>query len=173
MRQPLSAVDAAWLRAEDPTNLMMVTGVLLFDEPLRFDRFRAVVEERLLRYPRFRQRVREVVRSFPSNGQVGVVIQKLNPILNGWCTYFRVGNSNRTFHAVDWTVRSELQLWLRRKHQCPWRTAKKRWGYHFLHDRCRLYQMVGKVSHLEGLRRKPPDEDDRRAGCGKAASPVR
>jgi WS/DGAT/MGAT family acyltransferase len=59
MRQPLSAVDAAWLRAEDPTNLMMVTGVLLFDEPLRFDRFRAVVEERLLRYPRFRQRVRE------------------------------------------------------------------------------------------------------------------
>src|SRR5262249_6569759 len=38
-------------------------------------------------------------------------------------------------------------------------------GYHFLHDRCRLYQMVGKVSHLEGLRRKPPEEDDRRAGC--------
>ena len=133
----------------------------------------------LLMWPRekacrnVRQRVREVVRSFPSNGQVGVVIQKLNPILNGWCTYFRVGNSNRTFHKVDWAVRSELQLWLRRKHQCPWRTAKKRWGYHFLHDRCRLYQMVGKVSHLEGLRRKPPDEDDRRAGCGKTARPVR
>ena len=57
-----------------------------------------------------RQRVREVVRSFSSNGQVGVVVQKLNPILNGWCTYFRVGNSNRTFHKVDWSVRSELQL---------------------------------------------------------------
>jgi hypothetical protein len=26
--------------------------------------------------------------------------------------------------------------------------------------------MVGKVSHLEGLRRKPPEVDDRRAGCG-------
>src|SRR5450755_948336 len=133
----------------------------------------------LLMWPRekacrnIRQRVREAVRSFPSNGQVGVVSQKLNPILNGWCTYFRVGNSNRTFHKVDWAVRSELQLWLRRKHQCPWRTAKKRWGYHFLHDRCRLYQMVGKVSHLEGLRRKSPDEDDRRAGCGKTARPVR
>ena len=141
--------------------------------------FRKAPGRMLLMWPRekacrnVRQRVREVVRSFPSNGQVGVVIQKLNPILNGWCTYFRVGNSNRTFHAVDWTVRSELQLWLRRKHQCPWRTAKKRWGYHFLHDRCRLYQMVGKVSHLEGLRRKPPEEDDRRAGCGKTACPVR
>jgi hypothetical protein len=95
------------------------------------------------------------------------------PILNGWCTYFRVGNTNWTFHKVDWAVRSELQLWLRRKHQCRWGTAKKRWGNHFLHERCRLYRMVGKVSHLEGLRRKPPDEDDRRAGCGKSACPVR
>jgi RNA-directed DNA polymerase len=141
--------------------------------------FRKAPGRMLLMWPRekacrnIRQRIREVVRCFPSNGQIGVVIQKLNPILNGWCTYFRVGNSNRTFHKVDWAVRSELQLWLRRKHQCPWRTAKKRWGYQFLHDRCRLYQMVGKVSHLEGLRRKPPEEDDRRAGCGKTARPVR
>jgi RNA-directed DNA polymerase len=141
--------------------------------------FRKAPGRMLLMWPRekacrnIRQRVREAVRSIPSNGQVGVVIQKLNPVLNGWCTYFRVGNSNRTFHKVDWAVRSELQLWLRRKHQCPWRTAQKRWGYHFLHDRCRLYRMVGKVSHLEGLRRTPPEEDDRRAGCGKTARPVR
>ncbi|PYT19926.1 MAG: hypothetical protein DMG58_35155 [Acidobacteria bacterium] len=39
----------------------------------------------------------------------------MNPILNGWCTYFRV--SNRIFHKIDWAVLSELQLWLRRKHQ--------------------------------------------------------
>jgi hypothetical protein len=39
-----------------------------------------------------------------------MVIQKLNPVLNGWCTYFRVGNSNWTFHKVDWAVRSELKL---------------------------------------------------------------
>jgi RNA-directed DNA polymerase len=51
-----------------------------------------------------RQGVREVARSFPSNGHVDVVIQKLNPVLNGWCTYFRVGNSNRAFHKVDWAV---------------------------------------------------------------------
>jgi RNA-directed DNA polymerase len=141
--------------------------------------FRKAPGRMLLMWPRekacsnVRQRAREAVRSIPSNGQVGMVIQKLNPILNGWCTYFRVGNSNRTFHKVDWAVRSEMQLWLRRKHQCPWGTAKKRWGYHFLHDRYRLYRMVGRVSHLEGLRRKPPEEDDRRAGCGKSARPVR
>jgi WS/DGAT/MGAT family acyltransferase len=58
-RKPLSAVDAAWLRMEDPTNLMMVTGVLLFDERLDPARFRAVIEERLLPFARFRQRVQE------------------------------------------------------------------------------------------------------------------
>jgi RNA-directed DNA polymerase len=120
-----------------------------------------------------RDRVREVVRSFPSSASIGEVIRKLNPVLNGWCTYFRAGNSNRVFHKVDWAVLSELQLWLRRKHQRSWRSARKHWNYQFLYKRCRLYQMVGRVSHLPGLRRTPPDEDGRRAGCGKSARPVR
>jgi diacylglycerol O-acyltransferase / wax synthase len=55
----VSAVDSAWLRMEDPTNLMMVTGVLLFDGRLDQRRLRAVVEERLLAFPRFRQRIQE------------------------------------------------------------------------------------------------------------------
>jgi group II intron reverse transcriptase/maturase len=97
-------------------------------------------------------RVREVIRSFRSSEPLAEVIRKLNPVLNGWCTYFRVGNSNRVFHKVDWMVRSELQLWLRRKYRCRWSSAKKRWNYRVLHDRCGLYRMVGKVSHLEGLR---------------------
>ena len=41
MAGPLSSVDAAWLRMEDPTNLMMVTGVLLFDGRVRQDHDRA------------------------------------------------------------------------------------------------------------------------------------
>jgi len=35
------------------------------------------------------------------------------------------------------------------------------------------YQMVGRVSHLPGLRRTPPTEDGGRAGCGQPARPVR
>jgi len=141
--------------------------------------FRKAPGRMLLMWPRtkaccnIRQRVREVVRSIPSNETVTAVIRKLNPVLNGWCTYFRVGNSNRTFHKVDWAVRSEVQLWLRRKHRCAWSAARGRWSYHVLHERCRLYRMVGKVSHLEGLRRTPPADGDRRAGCGKSARPVR
>ncbi len=120
-----------------------------------------------------RQRVREVVRSIPSSEPLPMVIGKLNPVLIGWCTYFRVGNSNRVFHEIDRAVRDEVQLWLRRKHRCAWYEARKRWDYRVLHEQYRLYRMVGKVSHLDGLWRTRPEEDGRRAGCGKTARPVR
>jgi WS/DGAT/MGAT family acyltransferase len=58
-RTPLSSVDAAWLRMEDPTNLMMVTGILVFEERLDPSAVRRVIEERLLGFPRFRRRVAE------------------------------------------------------------------------------------------------------------------
>ncbi|MDW8148772.1 MAG: wax ester/triacylglycerol synthase family O-acyltransferase [Roseiflexaceae bacterium] len=53
-----SSADAAWLRMEDPTNLMMITGVLIFDEPLDVARLYRVIEERLLVFDRFRMRVK-------------------------------------------------------------------------------------------------------------------
>jgi WS/DGAT/MGAT family acyltransferase len=59
MPEPLSSVDAAWLRMEDPTNLMMVTGILVFDEPLDPRRLRSTLARRLLPFERFRQRVEE------------------------------------------------------------------------------------------------------------------
>jgi len=115
-------------------------------------------KRRLYVFPRLKavkhvlERARRTVRSFPSACKLGEVIAKLNRVLIGWCTYFRVGHSNRVFHKVDWMIRSELQLWLRRKHRCTWRHARKRWNYSILHECWNLYRMVGKVSHLEGLR---------------------
>ncbi len=53
----MSPVDVAWLSMEEPTNLMMVNSVILFDRPLDIDRVRQVLEYRWLRYERFRQRV--------------------------------------------------------------------------------------------------------------------
>lgn len=55
--EPLAPVDHAWLRMEDPTNLMMVTGILIFDQPLDFERLQATFEQRVLSFKRFRQRV--------------------------------------------------------------------------------------------------------------------
>jgi WS/DGAT/MGAT family acyltransferase len=53
----LSNVDAAWLKMEDPTNLMMVSGVLTFARPLDMEYLRALIQHRLLQFRRFRQRV--------------------------------------------------------------------------------------------------------------------
>lgn len=61
-RERLSEVDNAWLRMEQPTNLMMITGVLVFDRPLDFQRLQWVYQQRLLRYRRFRQRVSRSLR---------------------------------------------------------------------------------------------------------------
>ena len=57
--EPLTAVDTAWLHMEEPTNLMMVTGFLVFDEVLDFGRLTRLMGERLLRVPRLTQRVVE------------------------------------------------------------------------------------------------------------------
>jgi WS/DGAT/MGAT family acyltransferase len=50
----MSSVDNAWLRMDRPTNRMAIIGVLVFDTPLDYERLRAVVEARMLRYRRFR-----------------------------------------------------------------------------------------------------------------------
>lgn len=53
----MSPVDVAWLSMDEPTNLMMVNAVIIFDEPLDIERVRQVLEYRWLRYERFKQRV--------------------------------------------------------------------------------------------------------------------
>jgi WS/DGAT/MGAT family acyltransferase len=55
--EALSNVDSAWLRMEEPTNLMTITALMSFDEKLDFRRLKATIEDRLLPFDRFRQRV--------------------------------------------------------------------------------------------------------------------
>lgn len=55
-RHSMAAVDAAWMRMDRPTNLMVVVGVLVLDQPLDFARFRDLIATRFLRFARFRCR---------------------------------------------------------------------------------------------------------------------
>jgi WS/DGAT/MGAT family acyltransferase len=58
--QRMSNADAAWLHMDQPTNLMVITGVLWFDEPPDWERVREILRTRLVeRFPRFHQRVVE------------------------------------------------------------------------------------------------------------------
>jgi len=52
-------VDSSWLRMEDSTNLMTITGMMILDGPLDFPRFKAMIEDRLMAHDRFRSIVSE------------------------------------------------------------------------------------------------------------------
>jgi diacylglycerol O-acyltransferase / wax synthase len=62
-RHRLPSADAAFLRMDRPTNLMVINFVMLFDELLDEARLRAVIRARLVeRYPRFSELVVEGLR---------------------------------------------------------------------------------------------------------------
>lgn len=56
-REPMNVVDTAWLRMDSAENLMVINGLLVFEEPMSRADFQSILEERLLaRHKRFRQR---------------------------------------------------------------------------------------------------------------------
>lgn len=55
--EPLAPADAAWLRMDRPENPMVIAGLFRFAGFLEPERARALLDERLLPLPRFRQRV--------------------------------------------------------------------------------------------------------------------
>lgn len=56
-REKMSPVDHAWLRMDGESNLMVIVGITVFARPVSLQRLHRLLEERLLRHRRFRQRV--------------------------------------------------------------------------------------------------------------------
>src|ERR1700674_1667248 len=55
-RERISGVDTAWLRMDQPTNLMMIVGVMMFEHKLGARAVKKILEARFLAFRRFRQR---------------------------------------------------------------------------------------------------------------------
>lgn len=53
----MSSVDRSWLRMESPENPMMISAVLIFEQPLSVSRLKRTLAERFLTFRRFSQRV--------------------------------------------------------------------------------------------------------------------
>jgi diacylglycerol O-acyltransferase / wax synthase len=58
-RERMTGVDTAWLRMDSPVNLMMITGVEIFDKPMSYSALARVLRKRLLQWDRFKQKVVE------------------------------------------------------------------------------------------------------------------
>ena len=56
-REKVAFSDHAWLRMDDPQNLMIITGLMTFAAPLELERLKELVQDSLLRFTRFRQRL--------------------------------------------------------------------------------------------------------------------
>ena len=55
----MSAVDSAWLRMDQPGNLLVINSVMWMDGECDFAAVRATIQERITdRFPRFRQYAR-------------------------------------------------------------------------------------------------------------------
>ena len=58
---------------------------------------------------------------------LAALLRKLNPVLRGWCNYFRHGVSSRTFSYLDHYAWWRVVWWMRKRHQgLNWSTLSRR-----------------------------------------------
>ena len=116
----------------------------------------------LFRWPRskamtaVRARIREVTnwRRWMRMEDIREVIAELNPILRGWCNYYRTGNASRHFLDVDRYVTDCIVRLLRRRrcHQGRGRNQRPiRWRQDWTHARLvndfGLFQLLGTIRY--------------------------
>ncbi len=57
-----------------------------------------------------------------------VLLRRLNPVLRGWCNYFRHGVSAATFRYVGSYAWRRVAMWLHKRHrQLPWKKLRNRY----------------------------------------------
>lgn len=72
-------------------------------------------------------KVKKITRS-DYNQSLGQLLHRLNPVLRGWCAYFRSGVSSRTFNYLRAYTWRRVVRWLRRKHRkASWRWLRSRY----------------------------------------------
>jgi RNA-directed DNA polymerase len=73
-------------------------------------------------------KVKTVCREVGVNQPMDVLIRRLNPVLRGWCAYFRPGVSSVTFAYLARYVWQTVWRWIRRKHRrTRWKELRHRY----------------------------------------------
>ncbi len=116
----------------------------------------------LFRWPRtkamtaLRARIRAVTswRRWTRMEDIREVIAELNPILRGWCNYFRTGNASRHFNSIDRYVTACIVRLLRRRrcHQGRGRNQRpvcwhKEWTHARLVNDFGLFKLLGTIRY--------------------------
>lgn len=73
-------------------------------------------------------KVKTVCREVEVNQPIDVLLRRLNPMLRGWCAYFRPGVSSVTFAYLSHYVWQTVWRWIRRKHRrTRWKELRRRY----------------------------------------------
>jgi RNA-directed DNA polymerase len=73
-------------------------------------------------------KVKTICRTTNINHRLSVLLHRLNPVLRGWCTYFRPGVSSTTFGFLGAITWRQVIAWLRRKHRrITWKALRRRY----------------------------------------------
>jgi len=74
------------------------------------------------------RKVKVVCRGTSVNQPLSVLLHRLNPMLRGWCAYFRPGVSSKTFGYLASFMWRQVMAWLRRKHRkTGWKALRRRY----------------------------------------------
>jgi WS/DGAT/MGAT family acyltransferase len=130
-RERISAVDTAWLRMDRPSNLMMISGVLIFRERLELARLRSVIAERFLVFRRFRQRPVET------------------PAMAFWESDRHFDLEHHVAHAAlpGRAGKSELQTFVSRLVATPLDPARPMWQFHLVDGYGGGSAVVARIHH--------------------------
>ena len=70
-------------------------------------------------------KVKQITRT-GQNQTLDQLLHRLNPVLRGWCAYFRHGVSSRTFNYLRAYTWRRVTIWLRAKHHGrDWRWLRR------------------------------------------------
>ncbi|MBF0468703.1 MAG: hypothetical protein HQK61_07435, partial [Desulfamplus sp.] len=61
MSETMTNADNFWLCMDDPVNLMVITAVMEFEEPLDYNRLYATIDNRLACFPRFKKKIEKPI----------------------------------------------------------------------------------------------------------------
>jgi RNA-directed DNA polymerase len=87
-------------------------------------------------------RIRALTRR-SSHPTLAVLLRQLNPVLRGWCTYFRHGVSKATFGYLDQYTWHRVVRWIRKRHnRAKWDVLLRRYlpGWRPVEDGVVLFQ---------------------------------
>ena len=117
----MSRVDTAWLRMDTDANLMMIVGVWLLRPAITREALCRRVEERVLRYRRFRQAVRE--------DALGAVWEETGPVD---LDHHVVSETLRRRRGQD--VQAALQERVAELASTPLESGRPLWQFHLVED---------------------------------------